>query len=54
MTTIDNKINKIVDYAPKTKIDIEDKKRVVSILNKVRNAFHNYYLDPDSTVELHK
>ena len=44
--TIGDKINRIAeDYEPKTKVEIEEKKRVGNILNKIRNALIDYYLD---------
>ena len=52
---IDDKITTTVeDYEPKTKVEIEDKKRVASILNEIRNALLDYYLDPNTIIELHK
>ena len=44
--TIGDKINRIAEnYEPKTKVEIEEKKRVGNILNKIRNALIDYYLD---------
>ena len=44
----------VEDYEPKTKVEIENKKKVISVLNEIRKAFLDYYLDPNTVVELHK
>ena len=55
MATIDDKINMIVEgYEPKIKVEIENKKKVISVLNEIRKGFVDYYLDPNTIVELHK
>ena len=38
----------------KQRFVIEDKKRVDSILNEIRNNLLDYYLDLNTIVELHK
>ena len=53
--TIDVKKNAIIEnYVPKTKVEIEDKTRVVSILNETRHILLDYYLDPNTIAELQK
>ena len=53
--TIEDKLNTIAqDYEPKTHVQIEDKKRVVTILNRVRNSLLDYYLDISTVVKLHQ
>ena len=55
LIAIDDKIDKIVEeYDPKKRVGTEDKKRVISILNIIRNNLLDYYLDPNTIVELHK
>ena len=47
LADIDNKVNTIVEnYEHKTSVEIENKKRVVSILNKNKYALLNYKLIP--------
>ena len=53
LATIDEKINAIVyNYESKRKVQIEDKKIAVSILNKIRYKLLDYYLDPHTINEL--
>ena len=55
LTAIDDKINMIVEeHEPKEKVRIEDKKGVISILYKTIKIFFDYYLDPNTIIELHK
>ena len=56
LIAIDDKIDKIVEeYNPKKKsVGTKDKKRIISILNIIRNNFLDYYIDSNSIVELHK
>ena len=44
----------VEDYEPKIKVEIENKKKVNSVLNEIRKGFLDYYLDPNTIVELHK
>ena len=45
----DNRIHRIIDnYKPKTETEYEDKKRVVSILNKVKNFVLDFYLNRET------
>ena len=41
------------EYKPKEKVGIEEQKRVVSILNEIRNNLLDHYLDPNTIFELH-
>ena len=53
--TIEDKLNAIAqDYEPKTHVQIEDKKRVVTILNRTKNNLLDYYLDLSTAVKLHQ
>ena len=53
--TIEDKLNTIAqDYEPKTHVQIEDKKRVVTILNRIKNNLLDYYLDLSTVVKLHQ
>ena len=55
LIAIDDKIDKIVEeYDHKKRVGTEDKKRVISILNIIRNNLLDYYLDSNTIVELHK
>ena len=44
----------IENYEPKTKTKIENKKRDVSIWNKIKQHLFDYYLHPNAIVKLHK
>ena len=44
----------IENHELKTKCQLEDKKRVISILYKIRYVLFDNYLDPNTIVELHK
>ena len=45
----------IKNYEPKTTdIEIQDKKRVVNILNRIKYNLLDYYLNPNTIVELRK
>ena len=44
----------VENYEPKTKGQLEEKKRVIYILNKIRLDLLDCYLDPKIFVELHK
>ena len=53
LTATDDKINTIVEsYEPKIKVEIEVKKRVVNILNKIGYAVLDYYLESNAIVGL--
>ena len=55
LADIDDRIIMTVEnYEPKTKTEMEDKKRVVSILNKIRYSKLDFYLDLDTIADLHK
>ena len=55
MVEIDDKLDMIVEnYKPKTKIEYDHKKRVVSILNKIRYSMLDFYYDPNSIAAVHK
>ena len=55
LADIDNKKNIIVkNYQPETKVEVQDKQRIVSILNKIKYDSLDYYLDLSITFELHK
>ena len=46
---VDNRIHRIIDnYKPKTETEYEDIKRVVSILNKVKNFILDFYLNRET------
>ena len=55
LTDIEDKINTIIEtYEPKIKPKIEDKKRIISILNAIKYDLLDYYLNPYTIVEMHK
>ena len=55
LVDIEGKINMIVEiYEPKTKAGIEDKKRVISILNAIKYDLLDYFFDPNTILEMHK
>ena len=55
LADIKNKINMVVgNYEPKTKVELENKKSVISIFNEIRYDLPDYYLDPNNIVQLHK
>ena len=52
---VDNRMHRIIDnYKPKTETEYEDKKRVVSILNKVKNFVLDFYLNRETILKLSK
>ena len=55
MATLDDKTTTLVkNYGLETKIETEDQKRVVSILNKIRYNLLDYYIDSNTVTELQK
>ena len=55
LADIEDKINMIVEiYGPKTKPGIEDKERAISILNAIKYDLLDYFLDPNTIIEMHK
>ena len=55
LADIEDKIQMIIEiYEPKTKAGIEDKKRVISILNAIKYDLLDYFLDPNTIIEMHK
>ena len=44
----------VENYEPKAKVENEDKKSVVGILNKIRYSMSDFYLDLNTIVDLHK
>ena len=55
MTTPNDKTTTLVKkYEIEKKIETEDKKRVVSILSKIRYNLINYYIDSNTISELQK
>ena len=55
MTTPNDKTTTIVkNYKLETKIETEDKKRVASILSKIRYNLLDYYIDSNTISELQK
>ena len=55
MTDIEDKINIIIETSePKIKPKIEGKKRIISILNAIKYDLLDYYLNPNTIVEMHK
>ena len=55
LADIDNKKSIILkNYEPKTKVELEGEKRIISILNKIKYNLLDFYLDPIIIVELYK
>ena len=55
MTTPNDKTTTLVkNYKLETKIETEDKKRVASILSKIRYNLLDYYIDSNTISELQK
>ena len=55
LTDIDNRGHMIVEnYEPKTKTKTENKKRDVSIWNRIKQHLLDYYLHPNAIVKLHE
>ena len=55
MTTPNDKTTTLVkNYKLETKIETEDKKRVASILSKIRYNLLDYYIDSNTVSELQK
>ena len=55
LSDIDNKIHRITDnYKPKTETKYEDKKRIVNILNSVKNSILDFYLNLETISKLTK
>ena len=53
MATPNDKTTTLVkNYELETKIETEDKNRVVSILNKIRYNLLDYYIDSNTVTEL--
>ena len=54
LANIANKMNIIDDYKPKTKTEYDDKKKVVSILNEIKNSILDFYLHRETIFKLIK